>query len=200
MNPTWPARLLDQLENVDRKEAQHGLYGIRHAYAPEGILPSAAHVLSAPDKAGLLKKCGFGGGTTRPGNDLLTFTAGREAVSLQVLDYATTKVRHYGSAFRIDKRHGKPSREPSWDLESLVPKLRRDRWGTYALLLIAHYTLAREIESVLGKSVDPAFLDRYALAHEGREWEDRYGRGFRTALHLWVTRVDESGARAGAEE
>ena len=70
-----------------------------------------------------------------------------------------------------------------------MPKLRGSH-ATHALLLIAHTATVKEIEAVLGKCTDPAFLDRYALEHHTREWDDRYGRGFRTALHLWVPRSD----------
>jgi hypothetical protein len=192
MNPIWPITLLDHLELVDTQEAPHGLYGMCRAYAPEGRLPTAAHVLSAPGKVGLLKKCGFSGSTTGQRSDVLEFTAEGESVSLQILDYATTKVRHYGSVFRIDKRHVKQQRDPAWDLETLVPKLERDRYWTYGILLIAHYSSIREIEGVLGKTTDPAFLDRYKLALHHREWEDRYARGFCTALHLWVPRDDDA--------
>jgi hypothetical protein len=190
-------RLLDQLELVDTQEAPHGLYGIRRAYAPEGKLPSAAHVLAAPGKVGLVTKCGFSGPFSRPGSETLSFTSGGEPVSLQILDYATTKVRHYGSAFRLDKRHTKHPREPAWDLDTRVPKLCSDRYATHAILLIAHYISTTEIEGVLGKTTDPVFLDRYAVAHYSREWDDRYARGFRTALHLWAPRIndDEVGAK-----
>jgi hypothetical protein len=32
----------------------------------------------------------------------------------------------------------------------------------------------------------------YGLAHHSREWDDRYARGFRTALHLWLPRCGGS--------
>jgi hypothetical protein len=190
MNQTWPMQLLEELEILDVKEVPHGLYGIRRAYVPEGQLPTMAHVLASPRKVGFLRKCGFSGGSTDQRSDTLYFTSGIDEVSLQVLDYATTKVRHYGSAFRLDKRHVKQSREPAWDLLTLVARLGIDRYGTQALLLIAHFVSTREIEGVLGKPTDPAFLDRYRLAHYLLEWDDRYGRGFRTAPHLWVPRSD----------
>lgn len=200
MSQTWPIRFLDQLELVDTQEAPHGLYGIRQAYAPEGRLPSTAHVLGAPRMVGLLQKCGFSGGYTKPGSDELSFTVDGEEVSLQILDYATTKVRHFGSAFRLDKHPGRQPREPRWELETLVPKLRRDRYATHAILLIAHYVSTREIEGVLGKTANPMFLDRYQLAHHLREWDDRYARGFRTALHLWVPRADDAGPDPASNE
>src|SRR6266487_5887449 len=136
MNQTWPMRLLDQLELVDTQEGPHGLYGIRRAYAPEGPLPSAAHVLASSSKVGLLAKCGLSGRSPGHGSDAISFTSGVERVSLQVLDYATTKVRHFGSAFRLDKRHVKQPREPAWDLDTLVPKLCSDRYATHGILLI----------------------------------------------------------------
>jgi hypothetical protein len=184
MNPTWPQRLLDQMELLDTDEAPHGLYGIRRAYAPEGPLPTMAQVLGSPRKVGLQARCGFGG--RAHGWENLSIVTDSAHISLRVLDYATTKVRHFGSAFRVDRNPGKASKEPAWDLESLAPKLH----GRDALLLIAHTATAKEIEAVLGKTTDPAFLERYTLEHHTREWDDRYGRGFRTALHLWVARSD----------
>jgi hypothetical protein len=198
MNRSWPTHLLDQLELLDTKEAPHGLYGIRRAYVPEGRLPSAAHVLGAPGKADLLRKCGFSGRSSDQWSDTLSFSTGAERVSLQILDYATTKIRHFGSAFRLDKRHTKQSTEPRWDLETLVPRLSKQSCSreTCALLLIGHYVTPREIEGVLGKTIQPAFLDRYSLEHHTRAWDDWYGRGFRTALHLWVPRVNDEVAEA----
>jgi hypothetical protein len=193
MSQPWPTRLLDQLELVDIQEAPHGLYGMRRAYVPEGRLPSAAHVLGAPGMVDLVSQCGFSGRSSDPRKDVLSFTVGVERISLQILDYATTKVRHYGSAFRVDKRHIKQPREPVWDLETLVPKLSKLSRGynTCGILVIAHYVSTREIESVPGKTADPTFLDRYVLAHHTREWDDRYARGFHTALHLWVPQMHD---------
>jgi hypothetical protein len=184
MNQPWPIRLLDQLEILDTDEAPHGLYGIRRAYAPEGPLPTMAQVLGSPRKVGLPAKCGFAG--RAHGWENLSIATGSAHISLRILDYATTKVRHFGSAFRVDRNPGKASKEPAWDLMTLLPKLR----GSHALLLVAHTATVKEIETVLGKTTDPAFLERYALDHHAREWDDRYGRGFRTALHLWVPRTD----------
>jgi hypothetical protein len=190
MKPPWPVRLLDQLEIIDGSEAPHGLYGIRRAYAPEGSLPTMAQVLGSPGKVGLREKCGFGGRVAGRDRETLSFGADGDYVSLRILDYATTKVRHFGSAFRVDRNPGKASKEPAWDLASLVPKLRSDRFATHALLLVAHTAAVKEIEAVLGKCTDPVFVDRYTLEHHQREWDDRYGRGFRTALHLWAPRSD----------
>jgi hypothetical protein len=95
----------------------------------------------------------------------------------------------------ISARRSDPAwqpREPHWDLETLVPKLRRGWYGTHALLLIAHTVSVKEIEGALGKTADRVFLDRYALGHHCREWDDRYARGFRTALHLWVPRINDA--------
>jgi hypothetical protein len=191
MSQSWPTQLLDLLERVDAEEAPHGLYGIRRAYTPEGPLPSAAHVLGGPSMVNLFRRCGFSGGTSGRHSQVVSFTTGGETVWLQILDYATTKVRHFGSAFRLDKHHTKQSSEPRWDLETLVPKLTRQSrlYETQSLLLIAHFVSDSDLKKVLGKTVDPAFLDRYGLACHVRMWDDRYARGFRTALHLWVPQI-----------
>jgi hypothetical protein len=206
MSQSWPARFLDYLEIVDTQEAPHGLYGMLRAYAPEGRLPTLAEVLAAPGKIDLLKKCGFSNPSAHrryrsPFSDrrkeVLGFSVGAERVSLDILNYATTKVRHYGSAFRLDKRHLKQPKEPGWDLESLVPKLGRSRGETDAILLIAHYASMRELEGVLGKTVEHPFLDRYGLAHYARDRDDPYERGFRTSLQLWVPRIDGADPAGG---
>src|SRR5438132_5936 len=60
----------------------------------------------------------------KPGLALATSgssTGSGECFVLQVLDYATTKVRHYGSAYRLDEHHSKEASEPDWELERLVP-------------------------------------------------------------------------------
>ena len=41
-----------------------------------------------------------------------------------------------------------------------------------------------ELQSLLGRSANPQFLNRYGVAHFSRNWEDRYDRGFQTAIHL----------------
>src|ERR1051326_5821863 len=171
---SWPTQILDQLERIDAREAPHGLYGFRNAYASEGRLPTAAHVLGSPRMADLLGKCSFAKRSFYQSSETLIFAAGVERVSLQILDFATTKVRHFGSVFRLDKRHTKRSNEPRWDLETLVARLSRPRWSneTASLVLIAHYVSPKEIEVVLGKTIQPAFLERYELAHHTREWDD----------------------------
>jgi len=194
MNESWQIRFVDGLEALDREEAPHGLYGVRQARSDGSRLPGLAHCLSASGRTGFLRRNGFRGSQSPFGLGRLNFTteAGKQVV-LEVLDYATTKVRHYGSAYRLDEHHGKPPKQPLWDLEILVPKLstRRHADRIRGILLIVHYRHEREISDVLGRTTGAGFLDRYELLHVARGWEDRYGRDFQTVVHLWTQRVEE---------
>ena len=189
MKLCWQQALLDGLEALDHRESPHGIYGMRQAHSAKGRLPSLAHLLSSSSQTNVLRPSGLLGIQSRFGSDDLRFSAeGGEYVSLQVLDWATTKVRHYGSTYRLDEHYGKKSRTPDWELESLVPKLSSSSRGvlTMGILVVAHYASAKELQSLLGRGASPGFLSRYELAHFSRDWEDRYGRGFETAVHLWT--------------
>jgi hypothetical protein len=190
MKPCWQNRLLDSLEALDLQERPHGLYGLRQAYAVQGRLPTLAHLFGSKGKTNVLRRSGLEGIQSRFGSHDLWFNAeDGEGIILRVLDWATTKVRHYGSAYRLDEHHGKPPRTPDWDLESLVPKLSSRGPGDYrhGILLVAHYASGKELQKVLGRGDSPDFLSRYKVAHFARGWEDRYGRGFRTAVRLWTS-------------
>ena len=189
MSTCWQILILNALEVLDRAEAPHGLYGMRQAHSIKGRLPKLAHLLSSPGKTNILRCSGLQGIQSRFGSDDVRFSAeGGECVSLQVLDCATTKVRHYGSVYRLDEQRTKEPKEPEWELERLVPKLSSKSRGSYTrgILLVAHYASRKELQSFLGRSAGPDFLSRYQLAHFSREWADRYERGFRTAINLWT--------------
>src|SRR6266446_6140063 len=103
MNQPWPTSMLDALEALDGQEKPHGLYGIRQAHSQKGRLPTLAHLLSSFGKASKFRPAGVRGIRNRFGSDAIGFcTEAGECVALQVLDYATTKVRHYGSVYRLD--------------------------------------------------------------------------------------------------
>jgi hypothetical protein len=186
MSTYWPIQILDALEALDREEVPHGLYGLRQAYASKRRIPTLAHLFSSTGKASILARNGFEGIQTRSTSaDIYFSTGGGESVGLHVLEYATTKVRHYGSTYRLDKHYAKKSKDPNWELESLVPKLSKNRISTRGILLLAHFQNNEQLEKVLGRSTEPDFLSRYHVTHTVREWQDRFGRDFRTAVHLW---------------
>ena len=187
MKTCWQKLLLDGLEALDRQESSHGVYGMRQVYSAKGRLPSLAHLLSSSGQTNVLRPSELQGIQSRFGSDDIRFSAeGGECVSLRVLDRATTKVRHYGSTYRLDEHHGKKPRTPDWELESLVPKLSGRSRGALimGILLVAHYAWEKELQSLLGRSANPQFLNRYGVAHFSRNWEDRYDRGFQMAIHL----------------
>jgi len=190
MSTPWQIVILDALEALDQKEEQHGLYGIRRAHSSSGRLPKLAHLLSSPGKTDILRCNGFRAIQSRfASGDLWFSTKTGECVVIQVLDYATTKVRHYGSTYRVDEHHTKKVKEPDWELESLVPKLSTKQRidSTRGILLVVHFRQEKEVKTLLGRSADQDFLGRYQVSHYGRGWQDRYGRDFSTAIHLWTS-------------
>ena len=187
MSSCWQILLLDALEMLDGEEEPHGLYGMRQAHtrSAKGKLPKLANLLSCPGERNILRRSGFRNVRSWFGSDLRFTTESGECVVLKVLDHATTKVRHYGSAYRLDEHYRKQASEVEWDLESVLPKIStRDRID--GILLFFHYHRRKELQHLFGQSADPDFLSRYRLAIFSREWEDRYGRGFKTAIHLWA--------------
>ncbi|MDB6076436.1 MAG: hypothetical protein JWO82_183, partial [Akkermansiaceae bacterium] len=119
-------------------------------------------------------------------------------VSLTMADYATTKVRQYGDTHVLDRAHGKREEEDPAVVEALVSKLAKLRKlvpvtdddlpvaGYWAVMMIAHVPIERRLLKLLGRFGDGAYLERYGLELAVRQWEDRYQRGFFTALWLWT--------------
>jgi hypothetical protein len=185
---------MNQLLDLDARESPHGLYGIReaHKYPEKRRLPTFAEVISNKDEEqDFVCRLGYGSMGGDPRSNQLGFDAGAEGkVHLQILQHASTKVRHFGTGYQLDRHHGKKFVVPEWDLEQLVPGLRKSlresRWfDSMALLLIAHTKTPREMRETLRRSTESDFLKRYGIHLLKTEWQDRYGRGFHTTLCLW---------------
>jgi hypothetical protein len=180
--------LLELVRAFDVREAPHGLYGVLPEYVNGGRMPSLAHVLALP-RAKVLREIG-GNCHSRLRDTRVRIHVEGAWVSLTVLDHATTKVRRFGSAYRLDAHDGKPPLAPPWRLDSLVPKLGKGigSWGyrRQALLVVMHAETEREIHTFAGRVAEPAFLDRYGVAMTRDLWSDRYDRGFFTGVYLWV--------------
>lgn len=111
-------------------------------------------------------------------------------VVMEVLTHASTKVRHFGNTYLLDKVHGKKVEEGPDLLETAVPKLAKtaNRFRheiTAGLLFVAHVPSAARLELLLGKTSGDGFLDRYGLRLDRLTWEDINGRDFHTGLFLW---------------
>jgi hypothetical protein len=189
MNAPWRIVILDALDALDRREAPHGLYGMRQAHSLNGRLPSLAHLLSARGNTDILRRNGYRTTVAPVDHRHLSFrTVEGERVSLGVIDYATIKVRKYGSSYRVDEGYTKKKpKKPEWELESCLSEFFTCEGCpfSHALLFVAHFRDPKEYRSLLGRSTEPEFLDRHELIHLARHWKDRYDRGFETAIHLW---------------
>lgn len=189
---SWPTTLLQRLEALDVSEAPHGLYGIRWAYSSGDHFPQLAHVLASNKRAGFFPKHYGTSGSQNQNYDSVVFCDPSNAVvvSLTMEDLATTKVRKFGSSYRVDLKHRKES-ECQVDVRRLVRRSVRHSMSdgihsVGALLLIAHTTDENELTSLLGDYGESDFLKRYGMQRHTLEWKDRFGRGFLTTLNLWV--------------
>jgi hypothetical protein len=202
----WQDDFLDEIRQVDREQAPHGLYGMRMVLAEEfrekqekGFPPLARLLGGRDPRTGIAQRLGWiaGGGrswrSTKNYQQALSFTfPGAGEVMLRLEGHASTKVRHYGNSYALDKVHGKKPEESPEFLESVVPHLRKHAKlarTTPGLRFIAHVQKARSFVDLLGKTADAVFLERYGLSFHSRTWEDIHGRGFHTGLFLWVADV-----------
>lgn len=187
---TWQCEFLQEVRKIDREQAPHGLYGMREVLKTGKWLPSLACLLGGevPEThvAGRL-----GWKSPVPRREWLLFTTpAAEPVVMEVLTHASTKVRHFGNTYLIDKVHGKKVEEGPEMLEGAVPKLAKaaNRVGnktTASLLFVAHVPSPARFQRLLGKTGDDAFLNRYGLQLHRMTWEDIHGRDFHTGLFLW---------------
>ncbi|MCW1923016.1 hypothetical protein OKA05_10670 [Luteolibacter arcticus] len=186
----WQDDYLLEIRKIDRDQSPHGLYGLREVLSPGKWLWSQTKVLGGEipetNVAGRL-----GWGRQPPVGESISFTAPLSAeVILEVESHASTKVRHFGNSYLLDKVHGKKVEEGSEILESAVPKLAKSAriYGgtvTHCLLFIAHVPSPERFDRLLGKTNSEAFLDRYSLTLHSLMWKDIYDRDFHTGLFLW---------------
>ncbi|WAC21340.1 hypothetical protein OVA24_08070 [Luteolibacter sp. SL250] len=187
---TWQEQLVAELRAVDREQATHGLYGLREAMKKGNRLPFLATLLfEKPPETNLLQRLGMEGrGSSYSETASFTLTDGMRA-DLEILTHASTKVRHYGDSYVLDRAHGKKSAIHP-DLESIVPKLAAGRGYSAkrmnALLFITHAPTERQLKAGLGRAITPEFMDRYQVSLVFDIWEDIYRRGFHSGIFLWT--------------
>lgn len=199
MSPTWQDEYLDEIRKLDMSQPTHGLYGLREAMADgRKAFPSLAKILGDKDpRTGIASRLGWGAG--RADHEFLVFrTPKGDFAGILLKSHASTKIRHYGDSYVLDRIHGKKVDENADLLESAVPSVRKKgkmlpAATVHGLLFIAHVPTSQRFTRLLGKTADSAFLDRYGLALHTRQWEDIYGRGFHTGLFLWTTKEEAPG-------
>lgn len=190
--------MAEELRRVDRDEAPHGLYGLRHARQKGERLPKLPAILTGPGVR-LVQRIGGSLHAGRPGSDCFSFgLGGARTVVIRLRSHADTKVRRFGSAYRLDKKTD-ILHEPVPDMASEVPKLaqyvRADHGRfvySYGILFIGHFGAERDGLSLLGRSVSPEFVARYDLTHVASSWRDAHGRDFCTMIHLWYAEQPEA--------
>lgn len=189
---TWQEKMVAELRVIDREQAPHGLYGMREALKERSWLyPLATLLFKKPPETNLHRRLGFKA-TTESYDDWANFTAPDNArVHLTLLTHATTKIRHYGGSYILDKVHGKKA-GPHPDLESIVPKLTGQQGfpttTVNALLFVAHAPTERKLMAVLDRAATPEFMGRYGVSLVCEVWEDIYQRGFHSGIFLWTAK------------
>ena len=120
--------------------------------------------------------------------EVVVFAAGFRVITLEIMDHATTKVREFGSAHRLDAHNSKDAKEPTWNLERLVLRSveKTSDTSVKARLLVLHTASKKEVSPLLGRCGDTEFLAKYGIERHWMDWEDRLGRKIHTTLSLWV--------------
>lgn len=190
----WQTRLLDALIALDQEESPHGLYGLREAHSTDPRqLRSWEYILWSPAATDFVRRHGFG---PPPGHRLgrsLLSIEGTGAVSIKILNLASTKVRCFGSAYRLDKATPQREFDPDWDISRELTHLwkSKSRYGfsprkTRSVLLISHAAKIQNVHEFLGDVRSVSFLQRYHLELHERDWSDHYDRGFESGIFLWT--------------
>ena len=184
----WQDALLTAILEIDREQAPHGLYGMRHALSgSDRPIPFAKLLGGNMLSPNVPERLGFKPETARW--DSFSFSISDEDRVLITVDtVATIKIRKFGPTYRIDRHHGKhPAKreDEPYVSEKMLSRLGRSALDIGCYLLIAHARDKDEFAILLGEADRPRFCERHKLSYHCREWLDRYNRGFYSGLFLW---------------
>lgn len=195
----WQQEFLAEFRKIDEEQAPHGLYGLRQFLGGgEAVLPLMQTYAGKNAATHVPKRLGWQVYPYPEGFSLLI--PGETRIDLKLRDYASTKVRQYGSRYVLDRVHGKKEEENGELLESLLPKMARAGRASIddpvkcfcGLLMIAHAPSPKRLEALLGKATDESFLSRHELKFFQSYWDDRYSRGISSAVWLWTHEIRPS--------
>lgn len=197
MKTHWAEAIVQELRQVDREEAPHGLYGLRQSRQVGARLPNLAHLLVAPPIR-LLKRAGVSQRSDSISAEYFSFGAeGPRNVLVDIETHADTKVREFGDTFRLDKR-SRPTGRPAPDLQrnlTVLSKRLQENHGretySFGLLFIGHFAKRKDLLALVQPVTAPEFLERHALLHCGEV--DGYGRDFWSAIQLWYVEQPPKG-------
>ncbi len=202
MDRHWANATIEELRALDREEAPHGLYGLREAYQTKTWLPKLSAVLNEP-RVQFARRLGGASPPTRFHGDALSLELPGQSVELKLRDYADTKVRKFGSAYRLDNASRVHHESPSLprELPKLAKRAREARKPSsiarsFGYLLIGYFRRERDGVELCHQATSPAFLERYGLAYIAESWPDIHGRDFQVMMSLW--HVDQPPAHSQA--
>lgn len=184
----WQEELLAAITDIDREQAPHGLYGMRHELSDDDRpIPFAKLFGGQIIKPNIPER--LGSRTERAKWDMFTFSLSEdETVCIFVDTVATTKVRKFGKTYKVDRHHGKkPAKrddEPHVSKKALA-RLGKSLFDIAAYLLVAHVNDEDEFLILLGEMAEPQFCERHGLSFHRREWADIHGRDLLSGLFLW---------------
>jgi hypothetical protein len=185
---------MNALIELDAMTAPSGLYGIQSRFATSGRLPTLAEIFCSQNKSNLFRRAGFGLKGThfdQQGSTALGVRSGRVMLSLdnrlcadlQVVDFASTKVRCFGSEYHLDKLTESASQHLNIDLEKAVSRLKNG--DPSAILLVAHVRKHKEYKTLVRRCVDPVFLSKHQVMLCEEVHADIHKRDFVTGLFIW---------------
>ena len=191
MKRHWSFALVEELKAIDAEEGPHGLYGLRESRRTGDRLPKLIPILEAPPIR-LIRRIGAAQHTGSPSATYISFGVDHQrTVLVDLEDYADTKVRKFGSTYRLDKQSDVPARNTP-DFGTLLPRLAKrvsENHGnmtfSFGLLFIGHFAKQKDLHSFLDPFTGDEYLLRYGLGQAGDSWSDAHGRDFFTAIRIW---------------
>lgn len=186
MSLLWPEALIEEIKLFDEHEAPHGLYGVQAAYASNENWPTFAHVFASRNPNVFRT---FASRWTVSAQDTVRLEIHDAFTYIRIVDFASTKIRKFGSTYRRDSSFTKKTRRSQARLDKMIPNLRKSTnrcLSTHALLLIAHAPTELEIVTHVGKAAEQDFIARYDIELTSETWPDLYGRDFFTGVYLWI--------------
>jgi hypothetical protein len=122
---------------------------------------------------------------------------GGDKVALDVVKHSGIKVRHYGSAYHVDKHESRAARWGQTDLSGHISALWKhmslETWNCRArvLLFIGFDKAARPLERELELLQHDLRWSEKNVHFLTRTWPDKAARGFGVRLAAWVRFVPE---------
>ena len=128
----WQHDLLAEIQKIDHEQMPHGLYGLPHILRSGPRLQPLARIFggrlfgdAGHPELHLAKRLGWVVRYAKQHSLEFTLPTALD-VGIEIETHASTKVRHYGDSYHLDKVHGKARPNESNQIEKWVSKLPKE--------------------------------------------------------------------------